>query len=161
MSRAFYGKLWIVCKHFVEEDRLASNGKRDGLRPVAKGRATACFLFFFSFSGRGVWQCIFGAILLPNEEKTEGCAMIRGAQKQMLVIRTGDSRYFDEAYFILRRELPRGDGGRGDMLREANRILEESGVERTVCRRRRGWMVFGIGLLCGAVVAVMLCLWLL
>ena len=31
--------------------------------------------------------------------------MIKGAQKQMIVLRTADSRYFDEAYFVLRREI--------------------------------------------------------
>ena len=86
--------------------------------------------------------------------------MLKGAQKRMIIVRTGDSRYFDEAYFILRRELPQRGTGRGDMLREANRILEECGVERRV-RRRGGWVVFGVGLLLGAGTALLLCLLLL
>ena len=49
--------------------------------------------------------------------------MIKGAQKQMIVVRTGDSRYFDEAYFVLRREIKAHRGSRNDMLTEANRII--------------------------------------
>ena len=31
--------------------------------------------------------------------------MIRGARKQMIVIRTGNSQYFDEAYFLIKENL--------------------------------------------------------
>ena len=51
--------------------------------------------------------------------------MVKGAQKQMVVVKINDSEVFEEAYFMLRR----GAGGaRMDMLAEANRIVEESGV---------------------------------
>ena len=46
----------------------------------------------------------------------------------MIIVRTGDSRYFDEAYFVLRREVGAHASSRTDMLSEANRILEESGI---------------------------------
>ncbi len=53
--------------------------------------------------------------------------MIKGAKKQMIVLRTGNSRYFDEAYFVLRREWEVDREG-GDILSEANRILSENTV---------------------------------
>ena len=56
--------------------------------------------------------------------------MLKGAQKRMIIVRTGDSRYFDEAYFVLRREVGAKPSSCTDMLSEANRILEESGVSR-------------------------------
>ena len=88
--------------------------------------------------------------------------MLKGAQKQMIVVRTGDSRYFDEAYFILRREVPPGGTGRAELLREANRILEESGIERVPSeKKRRPWLLFGAGLLSGAGVLALLLLLLL
>lgn len=37
--------------------------------------------------------------------------MLRGAQKQMIVIRTHDSRLFEEAYFVVRK--PRTGHARG------------------------------------------------
>ncbi len=61
--------------------------------------------------------------------------MIKGAQKQMIVVRTGNSRYFDEAYFVLKRQLETKAGEREDLLTEADRILRESEPKR---RKSRG-----------------------
>lgn len=52
--------------------------------------------------------------------------MLRGAEKRMIVVRTRDSRMFEEAYFVVRPEADRGGGDEPDMLWEANRILESS-----------------------------------
>ena len=52
--------------------------------------------------------------------------MIKGAQKQMIVVRTGASKYFDEAYFVLKSGINPARGERTDILSEANRILQES-----------------------------------
>ena len=88
--------------------------------------------------------------------------MVKGAQKQMIVIKTGDSRYFDEAYFVLRREV-RARGARRDMLAEANKILEECGAQSKERRRHlpHALLLFAGGLLCGAVPTVALFLLLL
>lgn len=53
--------------------------------------------------------------------------MIKGAQKQMIVVRTGNSPYFDEAYFVLRRDVRPERRETPDILSEADRILRESG----------------------------------
>ena len=86
--------------------------------------------------------------------------MIKGAQKQMIVVRTGDSRYFDEAYFVLRREIKSRRSAHNDMLTEANRILLENGMEPTACNKRRlprGILLFLAGILCGGLVAALIC----
>ncbi len=51
--------------------------------------------------------------------------MIRGAQKKMIVVRTHDSRVFEEAYFVVRpdRDPPPEES---DMLSEAHRIIHRS-----------------------------------
>lgn len=80
--------------------------------------------------------------------------MIRGAQKKMIVIRTHDSRVFEEAYFVIRRD---GDvaADDGDMLTEADRIIRRStaGSERDLRKDRRStvswahricWFVVGL-----------------
>jgi len=78
--------------------------------------------------------------------------MIKGAQKQMIVLRTGNSRYFDEAYFVLRKEIKTKKGNRDDMLREATRILEESEFCPPTSRKRvRAWFFFTLGIFLGAV----------
>ena len=53
--------------------------------------------------------------------------MIKGAQKRMIVVKTGDSAVFEEAYFVLRRE---SRAERLDMLAEANKIIENCGGNR-------------------------------
>ena len=85
--------------------------------------------------------------------------MIKGAQKQLIVVRTANSRYFEEAYFVLRRDLVRGDCRKGDMISEANRILAEhrpSDTRRS--KRRRSLLFFGAGILLGAAIALLICL---
>lgn len=56
--------------------------------------------------------------------------MLRGAQKQMIVVRTRDSRVFEEAYFVIRHGkhggLTEPLPDKEDMLTEANRIIERS-----------------------------------
>lgn len=48
--------------------------------------------------------------------------MIKGAQKKMIVVKTTDSKLFEEAYFVLRREAENDTCC--DMVAEANRIIE-------------------------------------
>ncbi len=52
--------------------------------------------------------------------------MLRGAQKQMIVVRTHGSRVFEEACFVIRRGAVQDAAGESDMLREANHIIENS-----------------------------------
>jgi hypothetical protein len=83
--------------------------------------------------------------------------MLRGSQKRMIVVRTRDSRLFEEAYFVMRRETAPTATDTPDMLWEANRIIENtlppaerSEAGATVGRPgvlRALW--FGLGALCG------------
>ena len=86
--------------------------------------------------------------------------MIKGARKQMIVVRTGDSRYFDEAYFVLREDAEKEKRKSVDILGEANRILDEISPEPSTKEKRRGgkWLFFLAGSLCGAVLSVVLTL---
>ena len=86
--------------------------------------------------------------------------MIKGAQKQMIVIRTGSSRYFDEAYFVLRRGIAAEREDKSDMLSEANRILCESETvrpERRAGKKRALWL-FLLGAAAGGGTAALICL---
>ena len=86
--------------------------------------------------------------------------MVKGAQKQMIVVRTGNSRYFDEAYFVLRRNVKVPRGERDEMISEANRILQDCDLSHRAPRRKikRGIILFFSGLLCGGLAAVLCCL---
>lgn len=83
--------------------------------------------------------------------------MIKGAQKQMIVLRTGTSKYFEEAYFVLKGGINPSRGDRTDILSEANRILKESESVRNGKKKAHGpWTWFGIGLAVGSVLMLAL-----
>lgn len=58
--------------------------------------------------------------------------MIKGAQKKMIVVRTSDSPIFEEAYFVMRNGKCHEER---DMIEEANRIIDHSGIKRKERRR--------------------------
>lgn len=86
--------------------------------------------------------------------------MIRGAEKRMIVVRTRESRVFEEAYFVVRHNVPGNAANALDMLREANRIIERNTVIPSAPPRRasqarllavaRAAALFTAGILCGA-----------
>ena len=86
--------------------------------------------------------------------------MIKGAHKEMIVIRTGSSRYFDEAYFVLRENAQKEKQKSKSILEEANRILAEISPEAPTLpqKKSRNWIFFWIGSICGAALSVVLTL---
>ena len=94
--------------------------------------------------------------------------MIKGAQKKMIVLRTHNSRMFEEAYFVMRREAEGDGASEQDMIREANRILERNlprerlvpapSAQTSPKARRGGFFWFAAGLICGGGSTGILCL---
>ena len=82
--------------------------------------------------------------------------MIKGAQKQMIVVRTNKSPYFDEAYFVLRREIRSQKHIQNDILAEANRILEENTPTSRPCRKKHILLGFLAGIFCGGGLVLLL-----
>ena len=80
--------------------------------------------------------------------------MIKGAQKQMIVLKTAASRYFDEAYFVLRTDLKPSKRDHADLLTEANRILKEcEGARGGKKQGKRTALWFALGALSGGMIA--------
>ena len=84
--------------------------------------------------------------------------MLKGCQREMIVLQTQDSVLFESAYFVLRKEkraVPKTD-----LLAEANRIIgagnDYLGKRRTAPRRL---LLFAAGLLAG--MAISLLFWLI
>ena len=59
--------------------------------------------------------------------------MLRGCQREMIVLQTQDRALFESAWFVLRRE--REGAGNDDMLAEANRIIGQGTSFRQKKRR--------------------------
>lgn len=76
---------------------------------------------------------------------------LKGAQRRMVQMRIGNSRYYEEAFFIVRRDLPRIRFPEQEMLAEANRILREStgAKEQTKANPVKSLAFFFGGLLLG------------
>lgn len=75
--------------------------------------------------------------------------MIKGCQREMIVLQTRESPLFESAYFVLRRGYR--PAPHGDMLAESNRIIGE-GKNYLTKRRKRGRLLpFLLGFLLGGV----------
>ena len=86
---------------------------------------------------------------------------VRGYQKKVIYLKNTGSPLFDEAYFIVSREGEATGLAEGDMVYEANRIIDESldgesGGERRVMLRRI--LGFGLPFLLGAVISTVVCI---
>lgn len=74
--------------------------------------------------------------------------MIKGCQREMIVMQTQDSAVFESAYFVLRKE--RRGAAKTDLLVEANRIIGAGGGEEAKRRRLpRGFLPFLLGMVAG------------
>ena len=57
--------------------------------------------------------------------------VVRGTQRKMVVVKAQDSELFEEAYFILRKDLGHKQSASEDsMVLEANRIINKSVFSR-------------------------------
>ena len=82
--------------------------------------------------------------------------MLRGCQKQMIVLQTPQSGVFESAFFVLRRENQ--SVGHDDMLAEANRIIGNGvGLRRRARRLPERLLVFLLGVVLGAGVFALIC----
>jgi hypothetical protein len=89
--------------------------------------------------------------------------MVKGTHKQMVVVRTKDSRYYEQAYFVLRDGGVATPDSESTMVAEANRILDESQLMPQPRRRhllsRRASFALGVavgGVLCGLAALLLL-----
>ena len=82
--------------------------------------------------------------------------MLKGAQKRMIVVKTADSRIFEEAYFVVKTNY---DCEELDMVAEAERIVESAmpkGKRKKGADGGKRNFLFGtVGMIVGAAVGVL------
>jgi len=82
--------------------------------------------------------------------------MLRGCQKQMIVLQTPESAVFETAFFVLRRE--REQVGHEDMMAEANRIIGNGvSVRRRGRRLPQRLLLFLLGVALGIGIFALIC----
>ena len=84
-------------------------------------------------------------LLHPTRVEFYGGKMVRGCQRKVVFLKNTDSRIFREAYFIIDDRIDTSALSDGDMVREANRIIDESleDRDRLMDSRTRGGRVLG------------------
>ncbi len=73
--------------------------------------------------------------------------MVKGINKQMIVLKIEGNRIYESACFILRNEVQKSRDNERDMLNEANRILEGMELKKQKKKRRGGFWRFALSLL--------------
>ncbi len=79
--------------------------------------------------------------------------MLKGVQKNFIMIKLPKSLHFEEAYFLMRS--PQKNSREGEMIKEANRIISEAGLRSQKMKpsaifRRDRILFFIYGALSGA-----------
>ncbi len=81
--------------------------------------------------------------------------MIKGCRKNLVVMKNIGSDYIDEAYFILKNDLPAGTAG-GDIVKEANRIISEYQTGRKKSRLSFSFLSFVLGAIAASVICLVI-----
>lgn len=65
--------------------------------------------------------------------------MLRGCQKKIYYVKNVNGKYFDEAYLVMRNDMPEqlGQAYSTDIVAEANRIIKEATNTCISMRKRR------------------------
>ena len=79
--------------------------------------------------------------------------MIKGCRKNLIVVKNNGSDYIDEAYFILKKEIPAGTAGT-DIVKEANRIITEYQTGRKKNRLSFSFLSFVLGAAAASVICL-------
>ena len=78
---------------------------------------------------------------------------MRASEKRILYVRDTGSRWFEEAYFVLRRGASEADGSASDMAREAQRLVADGLNGYPHAKRRAQRRARLLCFLCGAAAA--------
>ena len=90
--------------------------------------------------------------------------MIRGVQKEMIMVKTDKNSIFEVVYFLLRSDIAEPKPSENDILKEADKIIEENCSHKKRRRNERkkklrsGIPFFIFGSISGILSTALLCL---
>ena len=78
--------------------------------------------------------------------------MVKGCQRQMVVLKCAPDSAFESAYFILRHERQK-NLSQEDIVEQANRLIRENCFVRDKKRKRREILLAALSFGCGALLS--------
>lgn len=81
--------------------------------------------------------------------------MLKGCQKRMVYIKNTGCDLFDEAYFILKNDVPTDSDTENDIIRIATAIINENGFVQKKKRKKKrlkGLLLLALGAIIGVAV---------
>ena len=80
---------------------------------------------------------------------------MRGCQKRVIYLKNTGSEYFDEAYFVLKNSSGSNKRTDTDIIREANRIIDENiGKRKRISFRK--WLPLVLAFIVGASISAVI-----
>ena len=84
--------------------------------------------------------------------------MLKGCQKKIIQIKETGSKYFEEAYFVIKDESLRAEINECNIVKDAtaivNEYINETTKEKPHKRRTRGFVFFSIGFFIGIAISL-------
>ena len=87
-----------------------------------------------------------------GKNTVKGVDGMRGCERKIIMLKGTNSEIFDEAYFLIRRDL-KTESHTGEIVREAQRIVDMNTTHRNV-RKRSAGETFALGALIGALFGI-------
>lgn len=97
---------------------------------------------------------------IENIPRPEGRKVVKGTSKRVVVVKSPDPRFFEQAIFILREDLrPKGAGESSDVLKEAQQVADDYvksflSDKKNIFSRLPPYALAGAGALVGACVSL-------
>ena len=95
--------------------------------------------------------------------RQEGRRVVKGTSKRVVVVKSPDARFFEQAIFILREDiLGKGGGSSGNVLKEAQKVADDyvrsfTEERKPVFRNFPPAFFAAIGAVAGGLICILLC----
>ncbi len=98
---------------------------------------------------------------IENIPRQEGRKVVKGTSKRVVVVKSPNPKFFEQAIFILREDIKESRGG-SDVLREAQRVADDYvknyvSEEKNFFAKMPPTFFAAVGALAGAIISLVIC----